>query len=142
MLALRNTGPPGAPRETGHCLWLSLGWGWIMSPWQAGSITMTEADMAAGPGAKAELLSLRHRLPWGQMVLSRGSPGSTGPCSAAQHPPQLKVSWPLPGSRCWPVPGPWPMLGTLSMVMETGWAQWAPRTWTGKSLGRGGFPMH
>ena len=90
-----------------------------MSPWQEGSITMTEADTAAGPGAKAELLSLRHRLPWGQMVLSQGSPRSTAPCSATQHPPQLKVSWPLPGSRCWPVLGPWPMLGTLSTVMET-----------------------
>jgi len=103
---------------------------------------MAKAAMAAGLGAKAEPVSLRHRLPLAQMVLSRGSPGPTASCSAAWRPPQLKVSWPLPGSRCWPVPVPWPMLETLRTVTETGWAQWAARPWTGKSLGRWGFPMH
>lgn len=35
---------------------------------------------------------------------------------------------------------PWPMLEILRTVMETGWAQWAARPWTGKSLGVGGLP--
>lgn len=113
-----------------------------MFPQQAGSITMTEADMAAGLGAKVEPVSLRHRLPWAQMVPSRGSPGPTASCSATWRPPQLKVSWPLPGSRCWPILVPWPMLEILRTVMETGWAQWAARPWTGKSLGWEGFPLH
>lgn len=69
-VAFLMAGLPRALQERGHCLWLSVGWGCIPSPRQAGSMPMSKVDAAAGLKHGQGQVSCSRHPPCGHMALS------------------------------------------------------------------------